>query len=278
MSGIYTGKPSGRTGNQIFQFCVGHILASGLGVGFESFPIKGHPGLVSSQPGIPDRERLNRLKLKFRGHGGKFRPWADVMKSAKEHKGVSVIGAGPQNIQYIKPYRDHIRKWLGYDKAGESIKEILCHVRLTDYVNLKWAMTPEYYLLILRRFKKGLPNVPVRIVTDEPNHPMLSVFDEFDGEVLDLNPEETLNRLARSIWVIMPQSTFSFWPVWTSKNLAQAWMPLPNNSVWSPHVRYDKYGTRFDFVDLYDPDVFTPVYGAETIKERPEQLWGDVRK
>lgn len=268
--------PSGRTGNQIFQYCVGYMLAKELNVGLTSFPIDGHPGLqpFGDVPRVPEEEK----KLKFNGPGGRFRPWADILKDAKNHDGVSRVGAGPQHVHYLKPYRNQIQKWLGYDKVGEPTKEILCHVRLTDYVNLKWAMTPEYYLLILRKFKKGLPNVPVRIVSDAPFHPMLSVFDEFCGEVLDLTPEETLIRLAKATWVIMPQSTFSFWPVWTSKNLAQAWMPLPNNSVWSPHVRYDKHGTQFDYVDLFDPDVFTPVRGAETIKEKPEQLWGDVRR
>ena len=103
---------------------------------------------------------------------------------------------------------------------------------------------------------------------------MLDAFKQFEAEKLDISAKDAIDRLARSAWVIMPQSTFSFWPLWLSQNLRQAWMPLPNNSVWSPHLRYDKHGTRFDFVNLFDPKVFTAVNGAETIRERPEQLWG----
>jgi len=147
---ISTGNPSGQLGNQIFQYCIARILAEELGSGLESFPLREFPLCMPFGQVEGERRQIN-----FRDKNG-FRPWGEIFNEAEEWNGISVVGAAPQNIDYLKPYQGRIQHWLGFDEPREPIDEVLIHVRLRDYINLQWAMTPEYYVMILKRLLPAL--------------------------------------------------------------------------------------------------------------------------
>jgi hypothetical protein len=265
---IKTGGKGGRTGNWLFQYCVGRILAEELGYALDSFPIPEFPGCVPVDGMIFP---LVEEKVIWRDRNG-FRRMADILDESVFR--TSIVG-GPQNYEYLRAYRPRIQKWLGFDFRPHQRHEVIgVHVRLTDYVNLQWAMSPDFYTRTLDKTRHNKKNVPIRIITDDPTHPMMEVFGKYpDCEILDLEPRAAMDFLACCRWSIISQSTFAWWPCWLSDIKEACYFPLPNDSLWSPHFRYDKHGTRHEFVNLFDPDHFVPVHGAQTIKDNPMEFF-----
>jgi len=135
-------------------------------------------------------------------------------------------------MQFYINDRELIKTFFNYDKTNiaTNTKDIIMHVRLTDYNTLKWTIHQDYYLNILKTetYEK------IYLVTDESNSNYFDAFKDFNIINISSTAKEDFYKLMSFDKVIMSNSTFSWWAmflgnsskIYTFKN----WITNPINN------------------------------------------------
>src|SRR5438067_2333478 len=96
----------GRLGNNRFQYCLGRILAEGLGFSLRADPIGGFPN--TAQPvrgGTYDREDQTLTEHRI--------DLAAILSNPRPRR--IIVDGWLQRHEYYRPHRDRIRQWLTFD-------------------------------------------------------------------------------------------------------------------------------------------------------------------
>lgn len=212
-------------GNNMFQYCLGRILAEQLGFALEAEAIPGFPNTAQRVKGASWDTPVQTLS-------GHIVDVAGVMADRSPRK-IQLHGWF-QRHEYYRPHREKIRQWLAFDPAirqPDEIPDVVVHVRRTDYIPLGWALPFSYYDEALKRM---LPNGgKILIMTDDRKDPFFRKFARWNPRFSTGTALEDLLTMTKAKRLIMSQSTFSWWPTFLGDPQEVA-CPLPSFGAWSP--------------------------------------------
>ena len=260
----------GQFGNQLFQYVGGKILADITGLPFQpprSFLTKsGSPVNWTSQPLIvmepTDGEaRSGGESLAYKGEH--WINWDDYRSS--NISSVSLRHGYLQRYECLKPWKDKIRnEWLKLQSPYANVDQDAVHIhcRRADYVlgvgnpsrpDLHGiAATIDEYAACLKEFPDAKRLV---VYTDDMRDPWLHEFHKLGlpWMVSGGRWDEDFLSLASARWIIIPQSTFSWWAAFLGRAERIA-CPLSKGTLW--HYGKDLYGppSERDFPNLIVTD------------------------
>lgn len=222
-------KYVGRLGNNLFQYCLGRILAEKLGYCLKADPIPGFPNTAYPLNGNDyssyDSEVLQGQQINLE----------QVVSTPRKRR--IVLDGFFQRYEYYKPYREIIKdNWLRMaQEISDSstiigLKDMVIHVRLGDFFQHRAVLPFSWY-------KNLLENVPydkLYLVTDEPDNPYLFRFKKYNPIVRSStnNPIDDFGFITRFKKIVQSQSTFSWWASFLS-NATEIYTPVPLEGYWS---------------------------------------------
>jgi hypothetical protein len=162
------------------------------------------------------------------------------------------IDGNMQTEKYISKYRDMICEW--FSVPGDLFKGCTIHFRGTEYRGLKEVLVPvEYYNNGISYLRKKYGDIEFRVVTDDfelaslyfpefiiiGRNKVKSVIEKIYRPLkarLKLGPnQKEIGRdfaaLQNSKYLLIPNSSFSWWAAWTSKTAVEIVAP----KYWARH-------------------------------------------
>jgi|GEM_PF-7052489 len=216
----------GQWGNQLCQAAVCKILADRTGLPWTPpsgwLTKSGKPLHWAGAP-IVEVEGTPGVQHKGKRHHLHFDHWCDLAQFGPECGEITINHCYAQRYEMFQPYRDMIRNcWLKIrvPLLDPDPEAVYCHVRRTDYVpGVDNPNDPARHCLAatLDDYRECLAEFPdakrLVVATDDPADPFIA-----DMRTLGL-PLEVLGgtwdtdwlALASARWLIMPQSTYSWW-------------------------------------------------------------------
>lgn len=221
----------GRLGNNLFQYCLGRILAEELGYELDAIPI---PGFPNTSKKINGNNYSNYSTEILRGQ---LKDLAPILKNRKRRK--IVLNGYFQKFDHYKKYREIIKsEWLITDIDEKSFhtdpEDVVLCVRRGDYVP-KHALPFSYYEEALSQLKYR----KVFICTDEPDDPFNIILKlKYRATIVNPNPELNLAFIKSFNKIVISSSTFCWWAAFLSK-AEKIYAPLPIRGFWSRYYRID---------------------------------------
>ena len=217
-----------RLGNNMFQYCLGRILAEELGFALQAGPISGFPNTEEKIEGVSVQTPVQNLT----GHKIEW----DEIRTDRSHRRI-VLHGWFQRYEYYRPWRHKIRQWLKIDPAvriPDIRPGVVVHVRRADYVPLGWALPYSFYNEALETL---LPHSnDVWIVTDDRYDPFLRKFSGWKPKFFQGTALETMQFMSRARQLVISQSTFSWWPTFLG-DVERMVCPLPQFGPWSDDAK-----------------------------------------
>ena len=260
-----------RLGNNLFQYCLGRVLAEELGFALQAGPLDGFPGTSERIAGDryeTPREVLSEYRVDFERLLGDRTPRRIV------------LDGWFQRYEYYRPFRSRIRHWLRFDPSIQtpgSGDGLVLHVRRMDYVTVGWALPFSYYEEAIER--AGAGRAGVWIVTDAPSDPFLRRFKKFRPKFFSGSTMEDLAFLTQARRVVLSQSTFSWWAAFLGDPV-EVYAPVPKAGIWAADSAGDAANLleRDRFVCLecreaYKPSCFESFHESWRLYKRRKILW-----
>jgi len=257
-------KFMGQFGNQLFQYVAGKIMADVTGLAFMPPPCfltkKGSPvswtesPLFVMRPTPIENYDKDGPDMSYTGE-----QWIDWRKY-RDAGSVALQGYF-QRYECLKPWKDKIKQeWLKFETPLIDCDQDAIHVhcRRTDYIpGVDNPNRPECHGIstTIGEYAKCLKVFPdakrLLIHTDDPKDPWLREFDKL-GLPWSINQarwDEDFLSLASCRWMIMSQSTFSWWAAFLGR-AEKIVCPLSKGTLW--HCGKDLYGPpgRRDYPNL----------------------------
>ena len=249
-------------GNNMFQYCLGRIIAEHLGFALDAEPIPGFPNTAQRVEGASWNTPVQTLT-------GQIIDLESVLEDCGPRK-IQLHGWF-QRHEYYRPHRDKIRQWLAFDpsiRRPDEIPDVVVHVRRTDYIPLGWALPFSYYDEALTRM---LPHGgKVLIMTDDRKDPFFRKFARWNPKFSNGTAMEDLLAMTMAPRLVMSQSTFSWWPTFLGDHQAVA-CPLPSFGAWSPQ------GEACD-ANLIERDRFLCIECREPYQPSTADRWHQKRR
>lgn len=249
----------GQLGNNLFQYCLGRLLAEDLGYALQAPPIAGFPNTREAVDG----RRYDEPTVTLRG----YRAELDQLLAAPPQARI-VLDGWFQWSHYFRPHRSRIRRWLEFDAAirpPEPAPATVVHVRRTDYVGNGWALPFSFYEEALTRL--GDPG-QVWILTDDPADPFFRQFARWQPRFSRGTALEDLRFMAGARRIVMSQSTYSWWATFLG-DPAEVICPDPSFGAWA---------MAGDWADLIERDRFTCIGCTEPYRPTAREAWHQRRR
>ena len=212
-----------QTGNQLFQYCLGRILAEQLGFALQADPIAGFPGTELPVEG----RSFDQPRIILEGHQLNLNRLL-VDPSPRR----LVLRGWFQRYAYYQPYKQAIRRWL--ERPVSSInqphpRDLVVHVRRRDYLWHGWALPFSWYEQLIERssFRDLI------LVTDDPADPFFRRFRRYRPILRSQSAQEDFDFLRTARQLALSPSSFAWWAAF----LGQAeWIgfPVPHAGIWAP--------------------------------------------
>jgi len=250
-----------RLGNNLFQYCLGRILAEALGFALEAKPIEGFPNTSATIAGARYDEPEQVLT-------GQHIDIAGILNDRSPRR--IVLDGHFQQIEYYRPHRASIREWLAFDRSAlpAANPRVCVHVRRTDYIRHGWALPFSYYSEALEMVAPD--GEEIWITTDDPKDPFFERFAAWRPRFHRGSALEQMAFLSKTARLVISQSTFAWWPAF----LGEAKMvicPDPSFGVWAD-------GGEFPGPKLLDHDRFTCIRCTETYRPTLPEAWHQQRR
>lgn len=189
----------GQNANQAIIYIAGRLLAENNGLEFSTpempncflKPTPPVPGRKIDAPyrRITDKDDENTLDVPFEGR-------------------MHVTGYMQRSAWHWR-HREKIRGFFNLPPVTPNTKDIVLHIRLTDYWPLQWVLDPSYYLEALRQLEGTFEKV--YICTDEPqNATYFRAFDNFNPVFIHGTPEQDFEFMRSFDRIIIANSSFSY--------------------------------------------------------------------
>jgi len=251
----------GGLGNNMFQYCLGRLLAEDLGFVLRAQPIPEFPNTSQAVQGA-------RYDAPEQILGGQRIDLPAILADRSPRK--IVLDGWFQHYAYYREHLSRIREWFVFNSSipvPVAPADVAVHVRRTDYVPRRWTVPFSFYDAALERLRPRPGGV--WIVTDDAKDPYFRRFRRWKPKFLSGPPGEDMLFLTRARNLVLSPSTFSWWPAILGTH-EQIICPDAAFGAWS------KNGASNGEVDLIDRDRFLCVTcdmpDTPTPSERQYQL------
>jgi hypothetical protein len=242
-------------GNNMFQYCLGRILAQELGYALVAEPIPYFPATADVVAG-------DRFESPVETLTGQIVDLAAVSRDRRPRK--LLLEGWFQRSEYYRPYQSQIREWLAFDPAIRRPAErpdVVVHVRRTDFVSNGWALPFSFYESALSRL---LPNGgDVWVLTDDPGDPFFRNFRKWTPRFTSNTAIEDLVFMTQAKRLVMSQSTFSWWAAFLGEP-DEVICPVPSFGAWAGSVGE---------IALIESDRFTCIPCPEPYRMTQRESW-----
>lgn len=214
----------GQLGNNLFQYCLGRLLAHELGYALDAAPIAGFPNTQSPVDG----RRFGEPSMTITGHHLQV---AELRRRRPQCR--IVLHGWFQRSEYYRPHRDDILRWLAFDdrvRRPDTRPRTVVHVRRNDYVTNGWALPFSFYEESLARLGEV---GDLWILTDDPRDPFFDRFARWRPRFAAGSALEDLRMMSMARRIVMSQSTYSWWAAFLGEP-EQVICPVPSFGAWSP--------------------------------------------
>lgn len=241
-----------RLGNNLFQYCLGRIIAEELGYKLHAAPLEG----FSRTADVIEGENYSAPEQVLEGNRIDL---AAVLRGRSPRK--ITLNGWFQRHEYYSPHRERIQQWLTIDPIHDAPcdnADAVVNVRRTDYIGLGWALPFAYYEEAIER---ALPKGGrVVIVTDDPHDPFFLRFSKWRPTFFKGTPLQQMSFMSHAPRLVMSASTFSWWPAFLG--CAETVVcPLPTFGIWSASQQADSINLidrdRFLCIDCSEPYVLS---------------------
>jgi hypothetical protein len=213
-----------QRGNQLFQYCLGRIIAENLGLALQAGKIAGFPGTIEVVQGS---EHLNPEQL-LQGHKIDL---AGILSDRSPRR--IVLKGWFQRYAYFQPYAGLIRRWLKRPAAMADRphpRDLVVHVRRRDYLWHGWALPFSWYeqLIEQRSFRNLI------LVTDDPADPFFWRFRRYRPILRSQSADADFDYLLAARQLALSPSSFAWWAAFLGE---AEWIgfPLPCEGLWAVH-------------------------------------------
>jgi len=211
-----------RLGNNLFQYCMGRMLAEGLGFALHADPISGFPNTRTSVGGA-------RYEAPEQVLGGNRIDLGGILADRSARR--VILHGWFQRWEYYRSHRERIRHWLAFDPSLASVPRaaVAVHVRRTDVIRSDSALPFSYYEEALTQAAAGAGEV--WITTDDQHDPFFKRFAAWRPKFHRGTVVEQLAFLSKAARLVMSASTFSWWAAFLGK-AELVICPQPSIGVW----------------------------------------------
>ena len=223
-----------RVGNNLFQYCMGRILAEELKFKLNAKPIDGFDGTKAIVEGFSH----DGPEVVYKKHDIDLE---EVIKDKSDRK--IILNGWFQKYKYYEPYADKIREWLFMPELpnilGISEKDLVVHIRLGDYFHkYKRTLRHEFYDKILAETEYDR----LFICTDESeNREYLGHFDQYNPVYYNGDPIDTIRFMKLFDKIILSMSTYCWWGAFLGK-ASKVFYPLTardRGGYWGENTEID---------------------------------------
>ena len=205
-----------RLGNRLYLYAAGRLLAAKLKLALIADPLDGFPSTRNFIDGNIIREPVRKL------NGADpipSWPYIDYL-----HGSSIEIEHGFVNSKYFIHDRALIKKWFDVKPIMHpGPDDVLVNVRLREFCDLGLALDPCYYTTVLNRLSFD----KLYLMTDDPKHEYLRVFDRYNPEyITGYGPEHFLKAIGFNR-IVMSNSTFCWWFTFLS-DAEEIYFPMIN--------------------------------------------------
>lgn len=187
----------GRTGNNLFQYVFGYFFAKKFNLEYN---------FSGEEYGI-----IKNLKVEGRSCSEIEYVRDQNLKEYLNQKTIPckkyILEGFFQNQEIVKEFKK-IKKEI-FNLQYEDREGIFIHYRIGDVENTKNMLPLEYFEEAINILGK---NEKIYISSDTPLHKnVLKIFKEYDCEIVNLNPVETIKFGKNFKKIILSEGTFSWW-------------------------------------------------------------------
>ncbi len=267
---------NGRLGNQLFQYVSLRIVAEKYSTNFyipknvdESITFyKKITNILFINLELPVETNphywigCDIFDINFGYDDGSICKISNECNSLDEHQDGSFLYGFFQNEKNLKDRRSDIKKWLCVknDILNDKCNHILekynpnnycyIHFRGGDYKSIdKYFLPLTYYTRSMDKMKSDYPNIKFLIITDDIETSR-ELFKNYDIDSISNEMCIDFYLLYKSVYSIIPNSSFSWWGIWLSdsniRNLAPyGWFNYNDCGDFEPkYIKSD----RFEYV------------------------------
>jgi hypothetical protein len=223
-----------RTGNRMFQYALGRILAENLGYELQASGIDGFPHTFEKVTG---KVYIDPVEL-----------WTGQMVEMEKLDSLVprkiILEGWFQQAKYYVAAQEKLKEWFylpEYDKVTCDA-DLVLHIRRTDYVLLGWALPFEYYESIIKKYlpEKG----KLIIVTDNAKDWFFRRFKKWNPIFSKGSWQEDFVLMMKAPVLGISASSFSWWAGFLGAG--HVVMPSENFSFWG------QQGIRLAGVDRFE--------------------------
>lgn len=222
----------GRIGNNMIQYALGRFIAEKKEYElcfehpehtspqdmFQMFPLTSTPILgkkLNNNPLVIENQEYNLNQL-------------------INHSGSIELKGFFQKHKLFFDYKELIQSYFYYDNKDlktSSNFDAVVHIRLTDYIDINWVISP----LKIYELCKKLGFYKVLVLTDDPSSTLLDCFLNDPNCTVQKNSIlQDLHYMATSNNLIISQSTFSWWGSYLGREKT-VYVPYTNNNYPWPY-------------------------------------------
>lgn len=203
----------GGLGNNMFQYAIARIVADAKNYNLEINNISELQQYFPNVCNINDRLTVsdNILKIGYESHTGYVQHFD--YNEVINHSGKIEFKGFFQKQEFYKEKINLLKTLFKYDDTHHLKPEpesLVIHIRLGDYKQLNWQLDPDIYIKIIE--KANIKFSKCYVVTDEPTNEILSKFKIIPNvKIINSNVLQDLTLLRHAAYLIISQSTFSWW-------------------------------------------------------------------
>lgn len=271
-----------RLGNNLFQYCLGRILAEALGYELvcvwpgapssvahhemTSGPWATLPSLATYFPNallhLPGKRVIlphERYVLGERNWSGQGIPMRAILACSAERR--IVLSGFFQRMEYYAPHRNKIRTWLkrcGVDRGfSPQPTDVVVNIRRgLDYFVDGWVLSPDYYVTALESLAPGRVYVCGVGIDDT----VRDALRRYHPTYYKGTPIEEFDFISRFNRIVLSNSTFAWWAAWISD---AEYIVFPRSRCyWGeefPDVDLEVDESRYVYIDDVATEVWRPM-------------------
>jgi hypothetical protein len=241
---MITTRLIGGLGNNMFQYAIANIVAEEKGYNLTVENIHQLQSYFPAAVNITDRVTNNEniLRVGYNSNNNNIQN-INLDQIINHNGGVHFEGFFQKN-KYYEKYANKLKGIFSYNDNlyfKPNIDDLIIHVRLGDYVNLKWNLSPDIYIKIIEDYNLLYKNC--FIITDDPYNIVLKAFERIPNCYIQSRTVlEDLTMLRYAKRVIISQSSFSWWGTFLSTQLeGKVFVPVHTlcHPLWTSAPGYD---------------------------------------
>lgn len=220
----------GRTGNNLFQYAFGRIVAEELG--YSLIYVNDNHARQFNIPTISKRTIENPV-IDFNDTIQTNITLEEVIYRGRDHQ--INLGGYWQKSKFFVPYRDKLKEWMKlpeseYIKYTDQNKDVILHIRRDDYLLAKSNIEFNYYDLCLQQLGDLGKVYIIGSGIDEKtkNH-----FSKYDVSYFNGDPYQDFLFIKGFKRVIMSNSSFCWMATFLSSSAEKVFFPKPVSGFWS---------------------------------------------